>query len=204
VPGKPKKKKDAPTPEKLVEKKRRKAAQVKLKRNRETAGLSERQANLALEIAANPLKSSKQQCIDAGYSENCNPALIRKTIDGKLSQTLADAGIFEADLGRVIAEGLSAMQTTIVKKVTRENGKITEETIDTIETPDLAVRHRYLQTALTLGRYFPAKRIEGDFRFEHGHRVLEILEQVPLEAIEERTKELLPKVTEYEEIEESA
>ncbi len=184
------------TPDDIRSSERRKQAEVVLKESGSLAKMSERQKNLAVEMVSHPEKTFEDQCRGAGYSVGPKNKMsgVKRNITGKMGKTLEEAGIFECDLGRVFAEGLSATKPVIIKKLKRDvSGKIIGETIEITEVPDHSTRAHFLKLALQTGSYFPAKEIKHSGKVEYDYKISkfqQIVESIPLEVLEREIRQI--------------
>ncbi len=149
--------------------------------------------NLLAILMADPKKTIREAAIEAGYSKFTNITMLKRQIQGSLSLTLRDAGVSEHDLGRAIAEGLSATRPLVVRtKESKipENGNggkkekaVFEDKITIFDVPDYEARHKYLKTVLELGGYFAPKKIDITGRIAHGH-VHRIFDKIPADDLD--------------------
>jgi hypothetical protein len=131
----------------------------------ELANLTPKQKALAKEVLTNPGATALEQVKNAGYSvtEKSKPQHLKKQLEGRLSATLREFGIFEDDLAKVVADGLQAVHVKILRIPVRgDKGFITGERIEYHETPDYPTRLATFKILCSLGDYFPAKKIKVD------------------------------------------
>lgn len=155
--------------------------------------ITEKEKAFAVEMLAHPNKTPKEQLIAAGYSPNMNPDAVRRQIKGKLRKTFEEIGLFEDDLGRVAKDGLYAEKHIFFKRKRTIKGKgdkpdVTEEYLESIAVPDLAMRHKYFESIVRLAGYNPASKIDIN---STRHETLELnvnvagaLENISQEALE--------------------
>lgn len=176
------------SPDHFVEKKRQEVAEITLKRNPETAKMHPRKRALALNVVAHPERTLKENAVDAGYHPDYPVALLKKQIAGSLGQTLAEAGVLEIDIGRAIAQGLSATRTIPVRKIKRDKntGKICGESIALEQVPDHRTRALFVKLACLLGGYFAPIKFQGVV--EQRHKVYAILDQIPPDQLEREVR----------------
>jgi len=188
----------------IRKKDRRDNAELYLKDNEETRKLSPKQRAFAMSVMENPELPDTAHKKIAGYSENTTITEVKRSIQGKLKHTLEEAGIFESDLGRCLAEGLNANRIRYVKVPIVEDGKVVRYEVKREEEPDFAIRHKYFNSALKLGQYFPAVKVEHSGTQTVEHKVLHILQNVPTHILEQNIKQMESDgvEAEFEEIEE--
>ena len=129
----------------------------------ELANLTPKQKALAREMLRNPGGTAIEQAKAAGYkvAEGSKPNHLKKNLSGKLSNTLKEFGIFEDDLAKVAADGLTATHVRIVKVSKRDaEGKLIGEEVEYHEIPDYVTRLATFKTLCALGDYFPAKKLD--------------------------------------------
>ena len=170
-----------------------------LRTREELKQLTPKRRRLIEILAKNPSMTFIQAAKDAGYQigKNARAATIKREIAGKLSITLREMGIFESDLARVATEALNATKVQILRIPKRgDDGKVIDERLEVIESPDHTNRLAAFKLLCHLGDYFPAKKI--DISKTGGDRPFK---DVSLDLLKKRADEL-SKVTEEAEFEE--
>lgn len=122
--------------------------------------LTEKEKHMVLLVLTRPDLPDREKAIMAGYSEKTSACSILKQIEGPLGQILMELSLTEADIARGLMDGLNAMSYNI-HHTTGKDGKVTTKIT---ETPNWSIRHRYLQTLMKHGSYFPAEK------FDHTHK----------------------------------
>lgn len=127
-----------------------------------------KQQNLVIQMLINPTNTMVGHYKAAGYSVGPNSKLhhIFKKVQGKLGKGLLALGVTEADIMKVINEGLKATKTMRVKNVSIDSkGNKTVKNEVVVIGPDHPMRLKTAEILLKLGDYMPA----GKLNVKHEH-----------------------------------
>lgn len=160
--------------------------------NPELAAMPERRRRLVLILLRDPGIPFRDAMRQAGYSvkSHSNQKTIKRAIQGALSETLREAGIYELDIARVI---LRALDATKYHKVPREtydlSGKLKERKTDMIPFPDYKTQLAAAKLLAQLGGYFAASKLEVSGKITHER----MFRNIDPAVLEQRVRELEEK-----------
>ena len=173
--------------EKALEDKR---VETKAAMNPELAAMPERRRKLVMVLLRDPSISFRDAMRQAGYivKSNSNQKTIKRAIQGALSETLREAGIYELDIARVIFRALDATKNQNVSHETFDpkTGKLIKKETRKIPVPDYKIQLSAAKLLAQLGGYFAASKLEVSGKVTHER----IFRNVDPEVLESRVREL--------------
>ena len=129
--------------------------------------LTQKQANLAIASIVHAGESKKEILKRAGYSDLKGVRAFKK-IHGKLGKALLNVGVTEADIVRIIRDGMTARKTkTVTSRIKDKDGneKLTHEVVDC--GPDYKVQKEMMKVVIDLGGYAPTGKLEVSHKHEY-------------------------------------
>lgn len=156
--------------------------------NPELAAMPERRRRLVTILLRNPTMPFRDAVEQVGYSVKNKSAVatIKRSIQGVLSETFRQAGLYEMDLARTIIRGMDATQFKAVSRETYyESGKLKEKRTEMVPLQDYKSQLAAAKLLAQLGGYLNKKVVvSGKITHERAQG------DIPPEVLEERIRQL--------------
>lgn len=138
--------------------------------NPELAAMPERRRRLVMILLRDPTMPFRDAAEQVGYSIKSKSAVatIKRSIQGALSETFRQAGLYELDIARVIIRALDACHHKAVSRETYDgSGKLKEKKTEMVLTPDYKTQLAAVSLLAKLGGYLAPKKLEVSGKIIH-------------------------------------
>jgi len=133
------------------------------------SGMTGKEKSFALQMLVCPGRSDVAMAKEAGYAvgKNSKVSAIKKRIKGKLGGVLAEMGVDELDIGKVLKNCLQAEKTFVTTRRIYSGGQVINEEVVNVSVPDFAIQLKTAQLLIKTGGYEAPTRHEITANIEH-------------------------------------